>query len=244
MQNKRGSHVGMILSFVIFVTFIVFLYGVIKPMVNTGEDKKTILKEVETSVIKNISANFTSTSISISSANNPSESCVSILGLLLIPELTPPYIKVKNSDGVLQPNVYYQEQSPTLIIDRTSQSDAFFKVYSSPEWDLIDINSGDGCASVEDANYQIGTIRVNKYAFEKNIEDLKKEYENHYEELKTNLNIPVGNEFGFSFRLTNGTKIETTSSLKSANVYADETPVQYIDSDANIQSGFLTIKVW
>jgi len=34
--------VGMILSFIVFVTFIVFLYSIVKPAVSTGQDKKSI----------------------------------------------------------------------------------------------------------------------------------------------------------------------------------------------------------
>ncbi len=29
MKNKRGSHVGVVVSFVIFVTFLIFLYTIL-----------------------------------------------------------------------------------------------------------------------------------------------------------------------------------------------------------------------
>ena len=64
-RNKLGSHVGMIISFVIFITFIVFLYTVVKPAITTGEDKQTILSALEMQILENISANLTTATVQI-----------------------------------------------------------------------------------------------------------------------------------------------------------------------------------
>ena len=37
MENKKGSHVGMILSFALFITFVVFIYTIVNPTINTSE---------------------------------------------------------------------------------------------------------------------------------------------------------------------------------------------------------------
>ena len=77
-MNKLGSHVGMIISFVIFITFIVFLYSVVKPAITTGEDKKTILSALEMQILNNISANLTSASIQVNRVLNPNNPCVEL----------------------------------------------------------------------------------------------------------------------------------------------------------------------
>jgi hypothetical protein len=70
------------------------------------------------------------------------------------------------------------------------------------------------------------------------------QYKLNYNELKTGLKISPGNEFGFEFTLSNGTKITAMNDLPTQNIYAEDLPVQYIDGNANILSGFINIKVW
>ncbi|MCK9596064.1 hypothetical protein M0R19_02690 [Candidatus Pacearchaeota archaeon] len=240
-KNRRGSHVGMILSFVIFITFIVFLYVVLRPSVTTSEDKKATLTYIERQILENVSANFTSTSVSID--KNIPESCVSILNLLLIPELSPPGIKVKNKDGIIQQEIYVQTNSPNLLIDRSPVSD-FFYVYSSPEWEFIEENSRDDCKAVGDDKYQIGVVKEAEYPFEENLIEFMNYYKTNYEDLKKALKTPPGAEFGFGFIQSNQSEISVGTPAKTANVYAEVLPIQYIDDSANIQSGFINIRVW
>ena len=70
------------------------------------------------------------------------------------------------------------------------------------------------------------------------------EYETNYSELKSELKIPLGSEFGFSLIYNNGTRIGTEEKELSISIYAREIPVQYVDREANINSGFLNIQVW
>ena len=51
MDNKKGSHVGFILSFVIFITFIVFLLVVFNPRINFKQNKEPILSHLETELL-------------------------------------------------------------------------------------------------------------------------------------------------------------------------------------------------
>jgi len=241
MRGKLGSHVGMILSFVIFITFIVFLYVILRPAVTTSEDKKATLTYIERQILENVSANFTSTSVSIS--ENPPESCVSILNLLLIPELSPPGIKVKNKDGIIQQEIYVQTNSPNLLIDRNSPG-VFFYIYSSPEWEFINEASRDDCKAIGDDKYQIGLVKETNYPFEENLIEFIDYYKTNYEDLKKELKTPPGAEFGLGFIQSNQSEISVGTPGKSANVYAEVIPIQYIDDSANIQSGFINIKVW
>ena len=39
IKSKKGSHVGVVVSFVIFVTFLIFLYTIIQPATVREKDR-------------------------------------------------------------------------------------------------------------------------------------------------------------------------------------------------------------
>ncbi|MEK6913263.1 MAG: hypothetical protein AABW47_01165 [Nanoarchaeota archaeon] len=357
-RNRSGSHVGMIISFVIFVTFIVFLYGVMKPTIDTGQDKKALLENVQYQLIQKASSNLTIITTQIDSAL-ATEECFQLdnffvlltridgtidspLGGVIPVSLNGYGIVVKNDFGEKQSSYnniledgsdvdlrvereglgsivssvtvsdeglgYDKEEPPTVTIssppseeDTTAKATAsvsrsgkvtfvtvtnggsgydinnpptvtigpplqggstatatailkannFFKVYYSPSLEIISQGTTD-CSNLlntePNPGYTIEAITIDKYIFEKDIQDLMNRYTvGEYEQLKTDLNIPPGTEFEFSFEKSDGNLIEpdpTTIKLKPADVYVEETPVQYVDADANIQSGFIKIAVW
>jgi len=91
---------------------------------------------------------------------------------------------------------------------------------------------------------QIGLIRTNEYIFESRIIELINDCESDYESLKSELKVPVGSEFDFSFRYGNGTTIGTGEKTITTSIYAEDTPIQYIDKQANINPGFINIRIW
>lgn len=245
LKNKKASHVGMILSFVLFITFTLFIYTIISPNINTAESKRILLNEIGLRLMKNMSANFTSFSVNIDSATNPVTTCVNFQEILLYAEIEPNAI-VKNQAGVKQ-NVYYNPATDfnNLKVERGIVSELFFKIYSSPELEKPPETSVPQCTPIPFENgYVIGSWNSGQYIFEKKMYALVNYYGRDYEGLKSELSISPGDEFAFEFTLSNGTKISTVGDLPSQNIYASDIPVQYIDDDANILSGFINIKVW
>lgn len=240
-KNRRGTHVGMIISFVTFITFIVFIYMIINPAIETGEDKGSVIEYLEWKIIENTSANFTSTSIEIQSATNPGTNCVELQNFFILSEV-PEYVITKNEKGEIQNEIY--RNFGNLIIERNDKENRFFKIYSSFEFDLLNEEIITPCSAISDEGYNIGLIKTGKYVFEENIYVLMNYYEENYEGLLGELDIPPGTEFGFSFTKSDGEIIETKQEITDDNIYAEEIPVQYIDSNANILSGFINIKVW
>lgn len=55
IKNKRGSHISFIISFVLFVSFLIFFIGIIKPFEKTETGKGTLLKHLENEIIKEVS---------------------------------------------------------------------------------------------------------------------------------------------------------------------------------------------
>ena len=90
----------------------------------------------------------------------------------------------------------------------------------------------------------IESVIENDYISEKKVIDLIAEYEANYKGLKNNLKVPSGDEFGFGFIYNNGTEISVAQKNKSTDIYARTIPAQYIDREANINYGFILIRVW
>ena len=256
-MNKRGSHVGMIISFVIFITFIVFLYSVFKPAINTGENKKAILDDVEKGVLENISVNLTTATLQVKSGKNRAN-CVQFQGFLLGMSSNIPYYFdaiAKNEIDVVQPIYvgYYD-----LKIDRTDSNNLFFKVFFSPNFTALTtgkiVTSWFGAQTIviptctilqQNVDYTVGSITMDSFPFESKINYLAGYYSNNYDKLKAELKITPGNDFGFDFTKSDGTAGASVGTPpKTANVFTDEVPIQYVDSKANILSGFINIKVW
>ncbi|HJX50915.1 MAG TPA: hypothetical protein VJ438_05640, partial [Candidatus Nanoarchaeia archaeon] len=93
-------------------------------------------------------------------------------------------------------------------------------------------------------DYSIGSVKIDKYIFEKNMYEFIDYYKNNYEDIKTQLKIPTENEFGIGFIQRNGTKIEVGQETAPKNVYADEIPIQYVNNNSDIVTGFMNIKIW
>ena len=224
LENKKGSHVGMILSFVIFITFMVFVFTVLRPAVNAGQSKQTILQDIEDAITANVSANFTSTSVQIEQAINPK-------------------IIAKNETQSLQIVDFGSGGDfGMLILNRSVNDNLFFRVYYSPEFPVVE-NTYGACTRINDSNYSIGFTFRGKYIFENKMYALISNYNANYEEVRSNLNVPPGNDFGFGFIQNNGTRIDVGTTGKQ-NVYSEEIPIQYIDSYANTLSGFINVRVW
>jgi hypothetical protein len=243
-MNERGSHVGMILSFVIFITFVVFIYSIIRPNLTMGEDKRTTLEYIEKKITENISNNLTIASISIISGSGLN--CIKLNDFVFYSKTGDRDIVKNGNQQIQSAYVYALGTFNYLEIDRTSTSDRFFKVYSSSEFNKLPAPPGEATceALAYEEGYEIGSINSGRYIFKKDMLRLKDYYNSSYENLKNEFKIPPGNEFGFDFIESNGTVTQADQKIKEGNVFADKFPIQYIDEEANILSGFINIKIW
>lgn len=251
MKNKRAAHVGMILSFVIFILFILFMYIIVQPAVNTGEDKKILLETLKAELIENVSENLTSASVNINQGKNPSDKdCVEFENLmekLEVDETIDSRLVVKDAAGNV---LAFYSGDNDLEITRESETDTFFKIYNSPKFNVGEWETTPGCKKIKADEYTIGLITNEKYIFLKSIEQLATAYntdEEHYEQVKEQLNVPSGKEFGFNFINNLDEKIfDVGNKVVFTNVFSEEIPIQYISNDdkADILSGFINIRIW
>ncbi|MFH1151516.1 MAG: hypothetical protein V1788_00105 [Nanoarchaeota archaeon] len=237
--NKRGTHVGVILSFLLFITFLLFLYTAVEPTIKTKGDNQIILDDLKIELIELFSEDLTSATISIEESYNPVES-----SCLEIPYLTGTKglnLIVKDKDN----KPVYSNLTPDSIEIKWDDK-RFLKFYYSDElFNIYPLGEGDCAQPVRGTDYFVVMMKTTKYIFETQIIELKNIYETNYSDLKKDLKIPDENEFGFDFIYNNDrTAIKVGEENSQMNIYIEEIPVQYIDEEANILTGLIKIKVW
>ena len=236
MIYKKASHVGVILSFVIFITFIIFLYSAIEPMTKVQRGKQDLVKYLKTALINEFKENLTSVSIAIK--DSVSSFCVKINSF----EDTEENTIVKNIENNEVLSSYLKDNK--INIKRNQAQN--IKIYYSKEFPKENFFSCNYELSEDD--YTLGSIRTTKEIFKSKIINLTEfinEGDSNYNEIKKQLKIPPGSEFGFSFEDSEKKEIAKTKEKNiSTNIYVEEIPIQYIDSEANINPGFLRIRVW
>lgn len=246
-RKKKGSHVGLVLSFVVFITFLIFLYSLIEPAIKTQKDKQSLLDYLEIELMKNFVENMTTATIQIDEEVKKGSDCVKLQGVAkdIIKEIfggdeekLERLIFKNQSNDILN----YSKSGGGIIVGTGEEYEGFLKIYYSDELEPSPFFDGVGCDPI--TGISVGLIIEEKPLFGGIIEELIEQYNTDYESLKGNLNLPPGTEFGFSFTYSNGTIIGTEEKEVFTSVYAREIPIQYIDEEANIQCGFLNIRIW
>ncbi|MEK6760688.1 MAG: hypothetical protein AABX93_02070 [Nanoarchaeota archaeon] len=254
MKNKKGSHLGFILSFVIFITFLLFVYTTLEPTLKIRASKQPVLDFLRFSFVEKMGSNSTMVAITNTSQITSQQNCISLKDIIgagtnQIPEsyITNNNLKIKNfSDYVYN----YSRSGQDLkigVFNSLKEKGFFIKIYYSNEVSQNSGESGTGCNPT--ASYTISSLKEEQNSiFESNIISLKNSYDPDCgETLKNDFGVPDGNEFTFSFEFANGTIIEPKpecGSIPDTDVYATTFPLEYFNSDANPEIGFLTIKVW
>ena len=230
--NRKGSHVGFVISFVMFITFVVFMYLILNSRIDFGQGKANSLEYVKGEIIERISGNLTSASAAITKENP--QSCVQLRDFFLKAGIANRFIVRSDSGSILTAS----KSGDDLFVERNGN--LFFRVYGSGEFNLSSIGSLGSCQPLsEGSQYAIGLIRDSKEIFESKIIGLFNNYTGDYEALKKDMKISTGDEFGFRFIYNNGTEIKTPEKNITINVYVERVPVQYIKTDAARESGFM-----
>lgn len=228
--NKKGTHVGVVISFVIFITFVVFLYIIVQPKI-ASSTKTNTLDYVEIRILENLSADVTGISVGLA---NIESTCATLTGF---------FTEVGIDDKILVSNSVGQgldvgKSGNDLVVQKGNQ-DFFLNIYNSEDFaSILDTSS---CTTI---TYTIGMVKTTKITVEQKIIDLIRVYEIDYEGLKKNFVIPSTDEFSFSFKYANGTTIETAEKNVSISVFSDTTSIRYINNKGFEEQGLLGVKVW
>ncbi len=236
-KNRKGTHVEVIISFVIFIVFVVFLLAASRPSIVKQQDKMNLFDSLEYDLLNEISEDVKVVSIYFPSST---ETCLTLdnsMSSLGIGER----IVVENSSGKILEN-RVRANGDFITIDEITPEETLFKIYYSEEFNSP-IPTGSSCNS---AGETIGLTKTDKYVFQEKIRTIIATGD--YDDLKENMDVPEDMDFTFGIVLSNGTLIEKTheelDSEISTSIYVKDVPIEYIDLQGKINAGYLKIKLW
>jgi hypothetical protein len=239
--NKKGSHVGVMISFVIFITFIIFMYSIVQPALNVQRDKESLSASLEAGILKKISYDVTTGTVFLE--DSLGTGCVKLNNIndeLNIGR----NIAVSGDSGEVLSSYTSSSGLEDILVQGTGTPERILKIHYSPILDPAEIVSLICTELNEGEDYTIGVVKTQKYLFEIKMIELIGEYSTKYEDLKTELNILEGMDFGYGIILSNGTTIETNGEDPSTNIYIQQTPIQYISLNGDILTGYIKTKIW
>ena len=239
--NKRGSQLEVIISFGIFIIFIVLLFLVIRPSKFQNE-KTSLVKDLESKIPNYLSTDLIITSFFNKSGFDNTKTCFSIPNL---PETVRLKVIVKDKDKNSIPAFVLGDK---LFIGK---EDSFFNIYYNEKIDEKGFTIPDqGCDSLSIGDYELGLIKNSSFISLNKTQKLRYDLEDPaiYNTLKRQLGVPDSSDFGFFLRTAGNEKIVYTDNRQklgsNVEVYAEEFPISYIDGNANIKQGWINIQVW
>lgn len=241
LKSKRGSHVGMILSFVVFVTFLFFVLTVLNPIIKQQESKQTELDLIKNNLKDSLSSNLYSSSLKVDDAanyldKNNKKTCFAID----LPAEFGDNIVVKDVDNQL---VNFGT-TPARNLKIVHGEKKFFKIFYAESF-VVNSILLDQCVKLDEEDYTLSSVRTSEYFFEEDIKNILNEYVGNYSFLKNELGVSEENEFGINFINKTGGEISQGFDTQVAgNIYIDEILIQYYDVEANIKSGVIKLRIW
>lgn len=255
-NNKRGSHVGVILSFAIFITFVMFLYVLIQPNLVDQETQVSALRTLQRDILQNVSENLTITGVKLSITGN-AQSCLKLINFF---ETTHMGYNLGASDETGSSlYVYKSEDGKDLLVSSGEanlklQDDdkTVVRVYNSSSFKEIEtISSGSftyAHCNIPEVIYSPGYTSTREVVMASKLKSLIELYGNPdpflgYIPLKEKFGLV--SDFGFNFTYQNKTSVGTTKQVsQSRAVEVLETPVIYCSPSRIIESGSLNVRIW
>jgi len=217
------------------------MYSIVQPALNVQRDKESISSSLELGILKKLSYDMTTGTISLE--NTLGSGCVQLEDAITALGIGK-NIVVKEGSGTILNSYISSSGENDILVQGTSSSGNLLKIgYSSilNEAETLSLT----CTELQEGEgYTIGLVKTQKYLFEIKMIELIEEYHTQYEELKAELNILEGMEFGYGLVLSNGTIIETNGGEPTTNIYVQQTPIQYVNVEGNIVAGYIETKIW
>jgi hypothetical protein len=246
MKNKKGSHVGMILSFTLFIVFLIFVYTIVDSPLKTRKENENIFQDIQKKILEDVSAEVytTFTYINFGLLEND---CFEIINPKnLSDEMTSIVIMQQNNilnDETIYPEIGSEiEPGITKITDSGETISSFAKIYYSENlFEKSEAYSGTNCVKLTPE-----IILKETRIVEKNILSLIDKMANNYSLVKEEFGIGGEVDFHLEFEYENGTKISNSKFNEDLKreVFARSFYIDYLSIGAREKMGRFIIRVW
>jgi len=234
----------VVLSFVIFIAFLFFIFTVLQPKLNlSGKDKQSIVDYLRVELLNNFTSNLTTIFINVSRSHITGQSCLTLFNFMINASPISPRLFVQNGSNA---NLSSVVAGSDLEIKIENSDNPLFKVYESLLFADITGTGFSNCKKLYlNADYSLTLKKTDLYVFESIINSTIQNYKSNYPSLKTAFNIPPDSEFGLIFKNAEGIINQPSFNItQSSNVYTDDIPILYVGKEGYIKSGSLEILVW
>jgi len=228
--DKSGlQHVEFVLSFVIFVGFLIFALYFFSPFSGDRVVESALFYAMD-EVKNDVGIELETFSISVD------ENVGSIVGINLnVLEIYNSRV-VDSSGNVL--NSYFDGSN--VFIDKGGND--FFVVELSEDF-VANVPFGDGILNPD--NYTISSSDKRMVLSENRFADLAQRYNSDYSRVKEEFNLPERGDFAFSLIFSEGDEIITDQSVpEGLEVFSDSKRFETIRTSGNIEFANLVVKVW
>lgn len=239
-RKKSQIHVEMIISFVIFVGFLIAIFFIINPLAVKKTDY-TLINNLQDKVIENLSFDYSSVSLTLDEGLSFSGDCFIVSNPFNISSI----LEVQDTSGsILEASNNFLNKE--LIIDKSSTADKrYYKLYFSDEFNpSLDIPSG--CSTLDEANYSFGLFVNNEGVLYENLVPFNNLYIQDYDKLKKELGIE--GDFEFVIYDINRSVILNESlykhRIKNINVISREMPLKTLDKNSQEKNIILNLRAW
>ncbi len=233
MKYKKASHVGVMLSFVIFISFMIFIFTTLQPMMKDNQDKDSFVSYLESEINKKVE----DTLFKITLSSSELSSSLNVEGNSLGVCLDNYYAVIKNTEDF--PISFSHNNCDIYFLNSPSENSTIFYLYYSK------INFSEKLDSISSGSpASIRFIEENKVFFKLKILDFIYEGTKDYDSLKLLMKISSNRDFALEFRDDSEKILSMPISSTAQNIYVKEIPIQYYDEDANKKQGFLKIYTW
>lgn len=226
--NKKGSHVSMVLSFILFVVALVFIYIIASSAVVRPDPVKNEISNLGDNVLNKITSEVFVFRVYRSDAGASCFSFAEPVNTFSNPETV-----ALNNSGPVASSISGND----VLVDAGT---GFVKVYFS---DLIknQVNlTTTGCSAVIP-----DSIRKESVILESQILSLMSNLSSNYSQTKEELEIPTSMDFDLMFEYKNGTTLDFLSSKEpNTEIYAKELNLFFLSNSGVEDSGKLIIKLW
>lgn len=243
MKSKRGSHVGMILSFVIFVTFLIFIYTTLQPAIKTGRDKQIILDYIKNELIQEFTGNLTTVSLEITKDAPSGEkySCFTFSDISEVSNLE--YSLVKLNENIINS----KRSGAKIDVSWDGKADEFYKLFYSEQEFTGGSLTETSCYNLETCSTggkcEISSVRQDEQILETKIKGVLGNYDTNHEGLRKKFSVPADSDFAINVSIE-GLNLGGDPVTSQADIFSEEVVFQYINSSADINTGKMRVSVW
>ena len=238
---KKGSHVGAMTAFLIFITFLSFVYIILEPVSQSQKDNSLEISKFEKFLEGRLEKDLTTIRILINDEVNSSAGC---LNLEYLPSTLGMNSFVKGPEG--ESLQIFQDESNIKI---KQEGNNFLKLFYanetfSEEFVLQDDSSFISCDDLTSGDYEIKTWNKGRYFFENSLTEniLENELE-LIDEFVEEFDLDFRGAF-IKFENSEGDLIESNGENVLDNVFVEERFIEYVDEEGNIKIGKLYLGIW